>query len=209
VPKRRPAHVPPPARSPRRNGSRRTPGICGPDPCDTRCRRVPDPPGQGLEELTRPDKDLEELDALTVEPGQRLDGEWTVAKVLGTGSTARALRRVGRDPRIVKLFDGPFTLGEHTVISLEQAGQGSLAQRLRTEGPCTIHELERCGDDLFVALDHLAGEKVCKAQLAGCSRAETRGGPDVAPCEPPHDRHRRPTAGTFGQLKERSVSPLG
>lgn len=158
---------------------------------------------QVWEELTRPD-DLEEPDALTVEPGQRIDGEWTVTKVLGTGATARALlvtrlrdpegssdpeehrvykvaldedkaarlvdeaavlRRVERDPRIVKLLDGPFTLGRHTVIALEQAGQGSLGQRLRTEGPCTIHELERFGDDLFVALDHLAGEKVWHRDL--------------------------------------------
>ncbi len=156
------------------------------------------------EELTRPDDDLEEPDPLTIEPGQRIDGEWTVTKVLGTGSTARALlvtrlrepegssdpeehrvykialdedkatrlideaavlRRVERDPRIVKLLDGPFTLGRHTVIALEQAGQGSLGQRLRTEGPCTIHELERFGDDLFVALDHLAGEKVWHRDL--------------------------------------------
>lgn len=156
------------------------------------------------EELTRPDEDLEEPDPLTIEPGQRIDGEWTVTKVLGTGSTARALlvtrlrepenssdpeehrvykvaldedkaarlhdeaavlRRVERDPRIVTLFDGPFTLGRHTVIALEQAGQGSLGQRLRTEGPCTIHELERFGDDLFVALDHLAGEKVWHRDL--------------------------------------------
>lgn len=159
---------------------------------------------QVWEELTRPDDDLEEPDPLTIEPGQRIDGEWTVTKVLGTGSTARALlvtrlrepegssdpeehrvykvaldedkaarlideaavlRRVGRDPRIVKLLDGPFTLGRHTVIALEQAGQGSLGQRLRTEGPCTIHELERYGDDLFVALDHLAGEKVWHRDL--------------------------------------------
>lgn len=156
------------------------------------------------EELTRPDEDLEEPDALEIEPGQRLDGEWTVTKVLGTGSTARALlvtrrrepegssepeehrvykvaldqdkaarlhdeaavlRRVERDPRIVKLYDGPFTLGPHTAISVEQAGQASLGQRLRTEGPCTIHELERFGDDLFVALDHLAGEKVWHRDL--------------------------------------------
>jgi serine/threonine protein kinase len=156
------------------------------------------------EELTRPDDDLEEPDPLTIDPGQRIDGEWTVTKVLGTGSTARALlvtrlrepegssdpeehrvykialdedkaarlideaavlRRVERDPRIVKLLDGPFTLGRQTVIALEQAGQGSLGQRLRTEGPCTIHELERFGDDLFVALDHLAGEKVLHRDL--------------------------------------------
>lgn len=156
------------------------------------------------EELTRPDEDLEEPDALEIEPGQHLDGEWTVTKVLGTGSTARALlvtrrrepvgsgeleehrvykvaldqdkaerlhdeaavlRRVERDPRIVKLYDGPFSLGRHTAIAVEQAGQGSLGQRLRTEGPCTIHELERFGDDLFVALDHLAGEKVWHRDL--------------------------------------------
>ena len=159
---------------------------------------------QVWEELTRPDDDVEEPDPLTIEPGQRIDGEWAVTKVLGTGSTARALlvtrlrepegssdpeehrvykialdedkaarlideaavlRRVERDPRIVKLLDGPFTLGRHTVIALEQAGQGSLGQRLRTEGPCTIHELERFGDDLFVALDHLAGEKVWHRDL--------------------------------------------
>ncbi|MEV4628615.1 BREX system serine/threonine kinase PglW [Micromonospora sp. NPDC049523] len=159
---------------------------------------------QVWEELTRPDDDLEEPDALEVEPGQRLDGDWVVTKVLGTGSTARALlvtrrrepegssepeesrvykvaldedkaarlhdeaavlRRVERDPRIVKIYDGPFSLGRHTAIAVEQAGQGSLGHRLRTEGPCTSHELERFGDDLFVALDHLAGEKVWHRDL--------------------------------------------
>ncbi|MBQ1090139.1 BREX system serine/threonine kinase PglW [Streptomyces sp. B93] len=38
-------------------------------------------------------------DPLTVQPGQPLDGAWTVARVLGTGATARALlvRRTGDD----------------------------------------------------------------------------------------------------------------
>ncbi|MEE1808468.1 hypothetical protein [Streptomyces sp. BE133] len=39
-------------------------------------------------------------DPLTVQPGQPLDGTWTVTRVLGTGATARALlvRRTGDDP---------------------------------------------------------------------------------------------------------------
>lgn len=146
------------------------------------------------ENLTRADDD--ETDPLDLVRGQVIDGEWEVSKVLGSGSTAKAIlvKRIGptptgedefrvlkvalddekaeslheeavvlrllHDSHIVRWLEGPFTLGERTVIAVEQAGQDSLGQRLRTEGPCSIHELEQFGDDLFAALDHLAGNKV-------------------------------------------------
>ncbi|MFD8508915.1 BREX system serine/threonine kinase PglW [Streptomyces sp. NPDC059687] len=137
-----------------------------------------------------------EMDPLTATPGQTLDTEWTVVRVLGSGATARALL-VESDPetgtgapqprvlkvaldaekdsrlhaeaaalkqvgggRIVRLLDGPRTLGRRTVLELEYAGEQSLAQRLRGQGRLTYGDLESFGEDLFKALEELTAKGV-------------------------------------------------
>lgn len=157
-----------------------------------------------LAQLDRVDAELaalgqpEDADPLQVKAGQPVDGDWKVVKVLGSGSTARALlveriddgpdasasakRRVYKvaldeskdegleqeaaalrelhSEHIVKCLEGPFHLGRRVVIALEQAGDGSLAQLLRENGPCSPDELQRFGRHLFDALEHLAGRQV-------------------------------------------------
>ncbi|MET7352948.1 BREX system serine/threonine kinase PglW [Streptomyces mirabilis] len=137
-----------------------------------------------------------ETDPLTATPGQALDAEWSVVRVLGSGATARALLVEG-DPetgaglpqprvlkvaldaekdsrlhaeaaalkqvgggRIVRLLDGPRTLGGRTVLELEYAGEQSLAQRLRGQGRLTYDDLESFGEDLFKALEELTAKGV-------------------------------------------------
>ncbi|MGW7002051.1 BREX system serine/threonine kinase PglW [Streptomyces sp. NPDC054933] len=137
-----------------------------------------------------------EADPLNATPGQALDAEWTVVRVLGSGATARALLVQG-DPeggagasqprvlkvaldaekdsrlhaeatalkqvgggRIVRLLDGPRTLGGRTVLELEFAGAQSLAQRLRGQGRLNYHELESFGEDLFKALEELTAKGI-------------------------------------------------
>ncbi|MEY9214304.1 serine/threonine protein kinase [Thermobifida halotolerans] len=72
---------------------------------------------------------------------------------------AEALEKVGGG-RVVRLLDGPRQVHGRTVLVLEYAGERSLGERLRSEGRLTYHELARFGDDLFVALDQLAGHGV-------------------------------------------------
>ncbi|GAA3850584.1 BREX system serine/threonine kinase PglW [Saccharothrix violaceirubra] len=138
------------------------------------------------------------VDPLEALPGQPLDGDWVVERVLGTGATAKALLvirsteadddRSRPDKRVVKialdeekaerlraearalelvgggvvvrLLDGPRTLGGRTVLDLEFAGDRSLGALLRAEGRVVYHELERFGNDLFTALDQLAAKGV-------------------------------------------------
>lgn len=70
---------------------------------------------------------------------------------------AEALARVGGGA-IVKLLDGPRELAGRTVLDLEFAGDRTLARVLKEEGKLTYHQLERFSNDLFTALDQLAGE---------------------------------------------------
>ncbi|WP_307865420.1 BREX system serine/threonine kinase PglW [Streptomyces montanisoli] len=139
---------------------------------------------------------VDPLDAL---PGQSLDAEWSVRRVLGTGATARALlveratededgqiqidehvfkvaldeERAGRlraEERVLGTVgggavvqlrgEGVREIGGRTVLELEYAGEQSLGERLRGKGRLTYHELERFSDDLFQALDQLAGHGV-------------------------------------------------
>ncbi|MFI0739153.1 BREX system serine/threonine kinase PglW [Streptomyces sp. NPDC021100] len=135
-----------------------------------------------------------EADPLTATPGQAVDGDWTVERVLGSGATARALyvTRVAEDERgrrveqervlkvaldaeknerlaseaaalrqissgrIVKLYEGPRTIGGRAVLALEYAGPETLGQRLAAYGQLGYEELASFGEDLFTALDDLA-----------------------------------------------------
>lgn len=134
------------------------------------------------EELTAPDRP-EEADPLEIGRGGVIAG-WTVQRVLGKGSTARALlaERDGQvrvfkialngsaaqrlireaaqldgltDSHIVRLIDGPLEIGGRTVVVLERAGERTLADQLRHDGPLTIDELDSLGEHLLRALAYL------------------------------------------------------
>ncbi|MFH9864090.1 BREX system serine/threonine kinase PglW [Streptomyces sp. NPDC017202] len=139
------------------------------------------------------------VDPLEALPGQALDEEWSVRRVLGTGATARALLveravedddgtirveervfkvaldeqradRLRAEERALKLVgggavvqlrgDGLREIGARTVLQLEYAGEQSLGARLRGKGQLSYDELERFGEDLFLALDQLAAHGV-------------------------------------------------
>lgn len=69
-------------------------------------------------------------------------------------SEAATLDRLDH-PRIVKRVDGPLTVGNRQAIVMTDAGNETLADRIRLEGRATIEQLERYGDDLFSAVAHL------------------------------------------------------
>ena len=139
------------------------------------------------------------VDPLEALPGQALDAEWSVRRVLGTGATARALLveravedddgtirieervfkvaldeqkadRLRAEERALKLVGGGAVvhlrgeglreIGSRTVLQLEYAGEQSLGARLRGKGQLSYDELERFGEDLFLALDQLAANGV-------------------------------------------------
>lgn len=70
---------------------------------------------------------------------------------------AQALKAVGGG-RIIRLLEEPREIAGHTVLELEYAGESSLGARLRGEGRLTYDQLERYGNDLFIALDQLAAK---------------------------------------------------
>jgi serine/threonine protein kinase len=72
---------------------------------------------------------------------------------------AQALKAVGGG-RIIRLLEEPREIAGHTVLELEYAGESSLGARLRGEGRLTYDQLERYGNDLFIALDQLAAKGV-------------------------------------------------
>ncbi|MGH3276366.1 MAG: protein kinase domain-containing protein, partial [Streptosporangiaceae bacterium] len=137
------------------------------------------------EELTRPDAIP---DLLTVSKGMPV-GDWTVQAVLGKGSTARALLmkkdgqervykvalsdagrsrlaheaaqlRRFRDSHIVRLIDGPVTIGERTALILDRAGELTVGQFLRGQGRFPIGDLEALGGQLFQVAEYLEAEGI-------------------------------------------------
>ncbi|WP_136709615.1 BREX system serine/threonine kinase PglW [Agromyces sp. H66] len=58
-------------------------------------------------------------------------------------------------PRVVKLIEGPITVGERTALVLSDAGAETLALKLQNEGRATIEQLERFGADLLEAVAYL------------------------------------------------------
>ncbi|MCZ2527000.1 BREX system serine/threonine kinase PglW [Streptomyces sp. HB2AG] len=98
-------------------------------------------------------------DPLTVQPGQPLDGTWTVSRVLGTGATARALlvRRTEDDPsagadspRVLKVaLDHEKDARLHAEAeALKKVGGGHIVKLLaepRALGGHTVLELEYAG----------------------------------------------------------------
>ena len=128
------------------------------------------------------------VDPLLADKDDVLTDELIVVRALGAGSTARALlvedvelgqrkvlkvaldedrASVLRDehqvlaalthPAIVRT-EGLLTVGERTTLVLQNASEGTVARRLREEGPFNLELLERLGVDLLSALAHLERE---------------------------------------------------
>lgn len=72
---------------------------------------------------------------------------------------AGALGTVGGG-RIIRLLADPREIAGHTLLELEFAGESSLGARLRGEGRLTYDQLERYGNDLFIALDQLSAKGI-------------------------------------------------
>ncbi|WP_354699042.1 serine-threonine kinase [Paraconexibacter sp. AEG42_29] len=60
-----------------------------------------------------------------------------------------------RDRTIVAAFGDPVDVAGHTAIVLAYASEGTLAQRLRTEGRLLLDNLDRWGQDLLSAVSYL------------------------------------------------------
>lgn len=63
-------------------------------------------------------------------------------------------------PRIVKRLDGPLAVGTRQGLLMTDAGDETLADRIRLEGRATIEQLERYGADLFEMIAHLESRGV-------------------------------------------------
>lgn len=144
---------------------------------------APDDPGETVDPLV-----AEPGDVLA-------EGRFTVTRRLGRGSTAQALEvtdghhdgrvavlKVAIDPDeghrldaeaqvldqldhrlIVRLLDGPFDIGNHRALLLSSAGTQTLAARLR--GGDGVELIERFGENLLEAVDHLEQQGVSHRDL--------------------------------------------
>lgn len=97
------------------------------------------------------------------ERGRRVEEERVLKVALDAeknerlASEAVALQQISSG-RIVKLHEGPRTIGGRTVLALEYAGPETLGQRLASLGQLGYEELASFGEDLFTALDDLAAK---------------------------------------------------
>ena len=103
--------------------------------------------------------------ALLVSAGEA-DSVPTVLKVARDASRhqrlmneAEVLARLD-SPRIVKLVEGPRTIGGRLCIETADAGRPTLGNRLLNEGRLTIEQLQNYGRDLFEAVSYLEAEGV-------------------------------------------------
>ncbi|MCP4654973.1 MAG: BREX system serine/threonine kinase PglW [bacterium] len=140
------------------------------------------PPGEPDDDVVR--------DPRTAKAGDRLDHGFIVKRRLGKGSTAVALlvegpqgkeqvlkialepsrndrlrgeaevlEKLRRHQFIVQLQD-VLELGDRVALLMDKAGDKTLAQRLRREGPLQLELLERFGEDLLQTVDWLEQEGV-------------------------------------------------
>ena len=133
---------------------------------------------------SRPIEPAQGIDPVDANKGDELPHGLIVKKRLGKGSTAVALL-VERDDReyvlkvaqatehnarlraegevlaslrhanIVGIQGEPFEIAGRTCLLIDKAGESTLAQRLREDGPLQIDFLQRFGEDLLGTLDHL------------------------------------------------------
>jgi len=133
------------------------------------------------DELTRPDHEV--ADPHEAREGSVLPNGLTVERVLGRGASARALLvkkgdlkcvlKVARDPsfnrrldqefqtlkqldspNIVKAFDR-YEINGLTAFTVELAGERTLGRMLKEDGPPDLELLQRYGEELIGAIEHL------------------------------------------------------
>ncbi|WP_130797210.1 BREX system serine/threonine kinase PglW [Streptomyces otsuchiensis] len=85
--------------------------------------------------------------ALDEQKAERLHAEERVLKSVGGGAIVRVHG------------DGLCEVGSRTVLPLEYAGEQSLGAELRASGQLSYDDLEKFGEDLFLALDQLDAEQ--------------------------------------------------
>ncbi|MBK5968538.1 MULTISPECIES: BREX system serine/threonine kinase PglW [Thiorhodovibrio] len=134
------------------------------------------------DELTRPDSERRS-DPAAARPGDTFEGGIRVLKRLGRGASSvafvvdhqgqqRVLKLAATPEHNARLRQEGEILGKlrhqaiiachatqdflgHTGLLLDQAAEGTLAERLRALGPIQLELLERFGEDLLSALGHL------------------------------------------------------
>lgn len=146
------------------------------------------------DELTTPDPEVT-VDPSIAGAGDRLDGGFTVVKRMGRGSSSDALlvRRDGsEDESILKVAcdiahndrlvaEGDVLARLHhqnivahretlsvagrTALLLKSAGDKNLAQKLKEEGRLSLDMLQRFGEELIEAVNHLESEGVAHRDI--------------------------------------------
>ena len=146
------------------------------------------------DELTTPDPEAT-VDPSTASAGDRLEGGFTVIKRMGRGSSSDALlvRRDGsEDEAILKVAcdithndrlvaEGEvlsrlhhhnivahretLTVAGRTALLLKSAGDKNLAQKLKQEGRLSLDMLQRFGEELIEAVNHLEAEGVAHRDI--------------------------------------------
>jgi serine/threonine protein kinase len=150
--------------------------------------------GRELDDLEAQLAGASDPDPLQARKGEAF-GDFRVKEVLGTGSSGRALlvERAGKDEvlkvalpdsgpeqlrreagylrlcnslRVIKALEDPIALPhDRWGLRLEYAGPQSLGDKLRSEGPLSLEELRRLGDDLFTILEALEDASVFHRDL--------------------------------------------
>ncbi|PWK37655.1 BREX system serine/threonine kinase PglW [Cupriavidus plantarum] len=186
------------------------------------------------DELTTPDPEVT-VDPSIATTGDRLDGGFTVVKRMGRGSSSDALmvRRDGSDEEAILkvasdvahndrlVAEGEVLARLHhqnivahretlvvsgrTALLLKSAGAKTLAEKLKGEGRLSLDMLQRFGEELIEAVDHLESEGVAHRDIKpeNIGIAENRTGKlqlvlfDFSLCRTPVDNI---TAGTHPYL---------
>lgn len=186
------------------------------------------------DELTTPDPEAT-VDPSVASAGDRLDGGFTVIKRLGRGSSSDALlvRKDGSDEeltlkvacdvahndRLVAEGDAlarlhhqnivahreTLTVAGRTALLLKSAGSRTLAEKLKEDGRLSLDMLQRFGEELIEAVNHLEAEGVAHRDIKpeNIGIAESRTGKlqlvlfDFSLCRTPADNI---TAGTHPYL---------
>lgn len=186
------------------------------------------------DELTTPDPEVT-VDPSIASAGDRLDGGFTVVKRMGRGSSSDALlvRRDGNDDesilkvacdiahndRLVAEGDvlsrlhhqnivahrETLSVSGRTALLLKSAGAKTLAEKLKEEGRLSLDMLQRFGEELIEAVNHLESEGVAHRDIKpeNIGIAENRSGKlqlvlfDFSLCRTPAENI---TAGTHPYL---------
>lgn len=146
------------------------------------------------DELTTPDPEVT-VDPSTASAGDRLEGGFTVIKRMGRGSSADALlvRRDGSEEEAILkvasdiahndrlIAEGEvlarlhhqnivahretLTVSGRTALLLKSAGAKNLAEKLKEEGRLSLDMLQRFGEELIEAVNHLESEGVAHRDI--------------------------------------------